>query len=443
VSQREDTTLAEAQQYYHYLAIADPEGQRKILLDSTTYSIGRNQTNGIVLRSQLVSRQHAVLLRVPVPKKSSHLFRIIDGNLQGRRSKNGLLINGKNYFSHILSHGDEIVFSNDTKASYQIVSHPDDVVMPDDTDADRILQSMQQSSSDALGNRPHMSDTDFANYNEEALARLASFPELNPNPIVEVNITGTITYLNPAAARQFPELYELGANHPLLRDLVNSVSDLQNDSQEAFVREVEVNGLVFEQFIHYIRGSELIRSYVADITERKRSQELIQYQAHHDVLTGLPNRKHFSNYLENCLAEASATDEKLAVVFIDLDRFKQVNDSLGHDVGDLLLKSIGDRLQKFLQKEDMLARWGGDEFILLLRQVTSADRTLELVQRMLKAFAQPFICDGHELHISSSMGISLYPLDANQVETLIKNADAAMYLAKQSGRNNCKLYASP
>jgi diguanylate cyclase (GGDEF)-like protein len=436
VSQREDTTLAEAQQFYHFFAIADPEGQRKILLDSTTYSIGRNPTNGIILRSQLVSRQHAVLLRVPVPKKSSHVFRIIDGNLQGRRSKNGLLINGKLYFSHILSHGDEIVFSNDTRASYQIVSHPSEVVMPGDTDADQILRGMQ---SDHLHERPYMSDTDFANFNEEALARLASFPELNPNPILEVNISGAITYLNPAAASQFPELYELGAYHPLLRDLVTSVLDA---NQADFVREVEVNGLIFEQFIHYIHGSELIRSYVADITERKRSQEIIQYQANHDALTGLPNRKHFSNYLAATLAEATTTDEQLAVIFIDLDRFKQVNDTLGHDFGDLLLKGIGDRMPKFLQAQDMLARWGGDEFILLLRQVPSADHTLELAQKMLKAFEQPFICDGHELYISASMGISLYPSDGQNLDILVNNADAAMYRAKQSGRNACQLYTS-
>lgn len=437
MSRKEDTTLAEVPQYYHFLAIADPEGQRKILLDSTTYSIGRNQTNGIILRSHLVSRQHAVLLRVPVPQKSTHVFRIIDGNLQGKRSKNGLLINGKQYFSHILSHGDEIVFSNDTRAAYQIVTHPAEVVMPGDTDADRILQATQRD-------RPHISDTEFSNFcNEEALARLASFPELNPNPIVEVNISGAITYLNPAAAKQFPELYELGAYHPLLKGLVSLVSDLQNASQSALVREVEVNGLIFEQFIHYIPGSELIRSYLADITERKRSQEIIQFQASHDALTGLPNRKHFSNYLAATLAEATATNERFAVAFIDLDCFKQVNDSLGHDVGDLLLKSIGDRLPKLLRAEDMLARWGGDEFILLLRKVTSGDRTLALVQRILKAFEPPFVCDGKELHVRASMGISLYPLDGENVDSLVKNADTAMYRAKQSGRNNCQFYTSP
>jgi diguanylate cyclase (GGDEF)-like protein len=335
-----------------------------------------------------------------------------------------------------LSHGDEIVFSNDTRASYQIVTHPLEVVMPGDTDADQILRDMQRAQ---LHEQPRMSDTDFANYNEEALARLASFPELNPNPIIEVNITGAITYLNPAAARQFSELYELGAHHPLLRDLVTSVL---NANQADFVREVEVNGLIFEQFIHYLPGSELIRSYIADITERKRSQEIIQYQANHDALTGLPNRKHFSNYLAETLANATATDEQLAVIFIDLDRFKQVNDTLGHDFGDLLLKGIGDRMPKFLQAKDMLARWGGDEFILLLRQVPSADHTLELAQKMLKAFEQPFICDGEELHISASMGISFYPSDGQNLDVLVNNADAAMYRAKQSGRNACQLYTS-
>jgi diguanylate cyclase (GGDEF)-like protein len=434
VSLREDTTLVEVKQYYHYLAIEDAEGQRKILLDEATYSIGRNPTNGIVLRSQLVSRQHAILLRVPMPKLSCHMFRVIDGNLQGKRSKNGLLIDGKRCFSHILAHGNEIVFSSDTRAQYQIVSHPGEVVMPDDTDAYELALGERRN------HKHNISATDFANYNEEALARLASFPELNPNPILEVNFSGAITYLNPAAVRQFPELYELGPYHPLLRDLLSSTSKLQNGSQEMFMREVEVNGLVFEQFIHYIRGSRLIRCYVADITERKRSQEIIQYQAYHDALTGLPNRKHFSDYLSTALAEAITTGERLAVVFLDLDRFKLINDSLGHDFGDLLLRSICHRLRDFLHEDDMLSRWGGDEFILLVRNVVSADNAFRLVQRMLRAFEQSFICDSRELFVSASMGISLYPFDGENVDSLIKNADTAMYRAKQSGRNSCQLY---
>jgi diguanylate cyclase (GGDEF)-like protein len=432
MSQREDTTVVEVKQYYHYLVLEDAEGQRKFLLDAATYSIGRNPTNGIVLRSQLVSRQHAILLRVPVPKLSSHMFRIIDGNLQGKRSKNGILIDGKRCFSHILAHGNEIVFSSDTRAYYQVVSHPNELVMPGDTDADEPYATTHYNG--------HISDTDFANYNAEALARLASFPELNPNPILEVNFSGAITYLNPAATRQFPELYELGSYHPLLKDLLVATTDLQNGSQEMFAREVEVNGLTFEQSVHYMGDSNLIRCYIADITERKRSQEIIKYQAYHDALTGLPNRKHFNDYLTNAVAEAATSDEKLAVVFIDLDRFKLINDSLGHDFGDLLLRSICHRLRDFLHDDDMLSRWGGDEFILLVRNATSADHAFRLTQKMLKAFESPFICDDRELYVSASMGISLYPFDGNEVEGLIKNADTAMYRAKQGGRNSCQLY---
>jgi diguanylate cyclase (GGDEF)-like protein len=434
MSQRDDTTVVEVKQHYHYLVIEDAEGQRKFLLDATTYSVGRNPTNGIVLRSQLVSRQHAILLRVPVPKLSSHMFRIIDGNLQGKRSKNGILIDGKRCFSHILAHGNEIVFSSDTKAYYQVVSHPDELVMPGDTDADEPYMGVHHSYNS------NISDTDFANYNAEALARLASFPELNPHPILEVNFSGAITYLNPAASKQFPELYELGSYHPLLKDLLASAAELQNGDREMFTREVEVNGLTFEQFVHYMSGSNLIRCYVVDITERKRSQEIIQYQAYHDALTGLPNRKHFSDYLTNALAESATSDEKLAVVFIDLDRFKLINDSLGHDFGDLLLRSICHRLREFLHDDDMLSRWGGDEFILLVRNVVSADYAFRLAQKMLKAFERPFICDGRELYVSASMGISLYPFDGDEVESLIKNSDTAMYRAKQSGRNSCQLY---
>ncbi|WP_019499649.1 EAL domain-containing protein [Pseudanabaena sp. PCC 6802] len=435
MSQREDTTVVEVKQQYHYLIIEDAEGQRKFLLDAATYSIGRNPTNGIVLRSQLVSRQHAILLRVPVPKLSSHMFRIIDGNLQGKRSKNGILIDGKRCFSHILAHGNEIVFSSDTRAYYQVVSHPSELVVPGDTDADEPYIGTQHNY------KVNISDTDFANYNAEALARLASFPELNPNPILEINFSGAITYLNPAATKQFPELYELGSYHPLLKDLLASATELQNGDREMFTREVEVNGLTFEQFVHYLSGSNLIRCYVIDITERKRSQEIIQYQAYHDALTGLPNRKHFSDYLTNALAESATSNEQLAVIFIDLDRFKSINDSLGHDFGDLLLRGICHRLREFLHDDDMLSRWGGDEFILLVRNVASADLAFRLAQKMLKAFEQPFICAGRELYVSASMGISLYPFDGDRVDSLIKNADTAMYRAKQSGRNSCQLYA--
>ncbi|CAN1211934.1 Diguanylate cyclase/phosphodiesterase with PAS/PAC sensor(S) [Tumidithrix helvetica PCC 7403] len=424
VQQTEDITLLEDKHLYQFLIIEDIQGVRKILLNSTTYSIGRNPSNGIVLYSNLVSRQHATLLRVPIPKKSLQLFRIIDGNLQGERSRNGILINGKRKLSHILAHGDEIVFSKDTKAVYQVSSNFAEIASPSD-DATIAI-----------------SEDELAVYNEEFLSRLASIPELNPNPIIEIDLSGEITYLNPAAVKQFPNLDALGSQHPTLQGLLSRVTSLQNGSQEFFVREVEINERVIEQFVHFIQCSDLIRIYVADITERKRSQEIIQYQASHDSLTGLPNRKYMNDFLTLALAQAERTAERIAVVFFDLDRFKLINDSLGHSTGDQLLKSVCDRLKHYLPQGDLLARWGGDEFILVLRHITSPEQALKVAQKVTKILEPPFECDGHELHISTSMGISLYPFDGKDVDTLMKNADVAMYRAKDSGRNNCQLYKS-
>ncbi len=438
-----DTTVSERHQVYHYLVIEDPEGQCKFLLGSTTYSLGRNSTNGIALRSNTVSRQHAILLRLPIPKTSTYMFRILDGNLQGKRSTNGLFINGERRSSHILTNGDEIVFSGDTRACYQVVSHPSEVRMfgdpiapvSDDNSAD-------MTSFDSPSTLVHQSGNELVAYNEEVLARLASFPELNPNPILEVNMSGAITYINPAAIEQFPDLQDLGAKHPIFVNLFDAVAKLQNGSQEVTVCEIEFGGHIFEQFIHLIPGNDLVRSYIADITERRRSQEIIQYQASHDLLTGLPNRANFNDCLTTAMDQAQRTGEKLAVVFLDLDRFKLINDSLGHSSGDRLLQDVCKRLRHYLRQGDVIARWGGDEFTMMLRNVTSSEHTATISERILKAFEEPFQCSEHELYISTSVGISIYPQDGEDVETLIKNADTAMYRAKEIGRNTFQLYRS-
>jgi diguanylate cyclase (GGDEF)-like protein len=451
VGHKEGNTAAEGYQILHFLVIEDMNGKRRIALDAKTYSIGRYPTNGIVLNSELVSRQHAILLRVPIPKTSSYLFRIIDGNLQGKRSTNGILVNGDRRFSHILNHGDEVIFSSDTKAIYlQEVIHTQtsgDVTLDHQNSSGRRLdqsiatsQGLSHLVSHASGTSGINSTVDFAEYGDELVSRLASIPELNPNPIVEADPTGVITYLNPAAERVFPNIHELGTRHPALQDLANVVSQLQSGNNDFLVREIVVGDRVFEQFLHYIPSSELIRSYVADITERKRSQEIIQYQASHDALTGLPNRTFFDQYLTNVIKQATQTGEKLAVVFLDLDRFKLINDSLGHASGDRLLVEVCQRLQCYLRKGDIVARWGGDEFTMLLRNVTSAERTLRLCSRLLRAFDSPFYLNNHELYVSTSMGISIFPFDGKDVETLVKNADQAMFRAKESGRNNYQLY---
>ena len=163
-------------------------------------------------------------------------------------------------------------------------------------------------------------------------------------------------------------------------------------------------------------------------------------QATHDPLTGLPNRLLFGDRLTWRLAENRRHKQSLAVMFLDIDHFKLVNDALGHNVGDLLLKEVASRLTEALREVDMVARMGGDEFIVLLADIGNSENANLVAGRALEAFAKPFSPNGHEMFVTASMGISIYPTDGNDAETLVKNADTAMYRAKEQGRNCHQLY---
>lgn len=175
-------------------------------------------------------------------------------------------------------------------------------------------------------------------------------------------------------------------------------------------------------------------SIFGDISERKRSEERIQQLAHYDVLTGLPNRVLFSDRLEQSLINAQRNQLKVALLFLDLDRFKQINDTLGHDIGDELLKMVAQRLLSCVREQDTLSRQGGDEFIAVLPDADAVGAEL-VAAKMLEAIIQPYKINQHELRISSSIGIAVYPDQAQEAESLIKYADVAMYQAKDSGRN--------
>ncbi|HYQ40016.1 MAG TPA: EAL domain-containing protein [Pseudomonas sp.] len=178
----------------------------------------------------------------------------------------------------------------------------------------------------------------------------------------------------------------------------------------------------------------------ADITRLKQAQARLDYQAHHDPLTGLPNRLLFEDRLRQALDEALAEQRHGAVLFLDLDRFKHINDSLGHPVGDLLLQGIAKRLREQLREVDTVARLGGDEFIVLMPRVQQTSDIERVASKLMGAFATPFNAGGHEFFMSSSMGISLFPEHGEDVATLVKNADAAMYQAKARGRNRLEFY---
>jgi diguanylate cyclase (GGDEF)-like protein/PAS domain S-box-containing protein len=182
-------------------------------------------------------------------------------------------------------------------------------------------------------------------------------------------------------------------------------------------------------------------SFQEDITERKQAQETIRQMAYYDALTGLPNRYFFQKLLHTAMAQAQRHDRMLAVLFLDLDHFKNVNDTLGHPAGDQLLQAASHRLRECCRREgDTVARRGGDEFIVLLPELEDIQEPARVAQRIIDAFSQPCNIAGHELTISTSIGVSIFPLDGSDPETLIKKADMAMYRAKEGGRNCYHLY---
>ena len=179
----------------------------------------------------------------------------------------------------------------------------------------------------------------------------------------------------------------------------------------------------------------LFTGILRDITERKESERIIQYQANYDALTKLPNRSFFMESMEKAMHQAKGRGEVLGLVFIDLDRFKWVNDTLGHAAGDELLRMAGKRLKGCVKSEDMIARLGGDEFTALLKNVGNSDNVALMAKRILEQLNQPFRWDGKDLFISGSLGVALMPSDTEDLETLLKKADEAMYRSKKAGRN--------
>jgi len=181
-------------------------------------------------------------------------------------------------------------------------------------------------------------------------------------------------------------------------------------------------------------------AFVVDLSKRKRAEERIYYLAHHDVLTGLPNREVLEDRINAAIAQARRNQGKVAVLFVDLDHFKNVNDSLGHAIGDQLLIAASDRLKQCLREGDSVTRLGGDEFVILLPSLERRDDAISVAQKVLKAMSLQFLILPHELRITASVGISLYPMDATDVDGLMRAADAAMYHAKEMGRGNYQVF---
>jgi|GEM_PF-5741754 diguanylate cyclase (GGDEF)-like protein len=242
---------------------------------------------------------------------------------------------------------------------------------------------------------------------------------------------GTLEAENKRADEKFGEedvatLTLLAAQATVAIENARMVEALR-DSRDGLERRVEE------------RTAELSAANMAlmkQIAERKQAEETIKHMAYHDAMTDLPNRALFYDRLHQALAVARRKQTQVAVMMLDLDRFKEINDNLGHGAGDELLKGVAKRLRNLVRESDTVARMGGDEFTLIL-----PDSVANVGERIVEIFQKPFVLGGHELSVTASVGISTYPVDGRDAETLMKNADSAMYSAKRNGRNSYQCYS--
>jgi len=198
---------------------------------------------------------------------------------------------------------------------------------------------------------------------------------------------------------------------------------------------VEINGRTIE-----LDGKKVIFSIIRDISSRKTVEQKIAQLAHFDALTKLPNRTLFYDRLDQAVARARRYRQKFAILFMDLDGFKQVNDEFGHQVGDSLLGMVAERLVKSARDMDTVARVGGDEFVFILNNIDHADNVSLVANKILDSLSRPFVVNRNTCSIGCSIGISIFPDDTEDTETLVKMADDAMYLAKNGGRNNYQFF---
>ncbi|WP_019142282.1 sensor domain-containing phosphodiesterase [Noviherbaspirillum massiliense] len=293
---------------------------------------------------------------------------------------------------------------------------------------------------------------------ESQLRLLKRAVESSLNAIVIVDLQQRIQYVNPSFEQMtgyarsevlgsdFRMLFAADQEQPEIENINKAVRERCDGLAQLHAYKKNGERLWIELAFSPVHGTGHASTYfvavINDVTDAKRYEEQLEYQANYDGLTGLANRNLLHDRIHQAIASAQRHGTEVAIIFIDLDNFKYVNDSLGHNMGDLLLKQVAARLQKCVREGDTIARHGGDEFVLVLAGHLNADNFSIWMDRLLKNFKQPFSVADHQLFVTCSIGVSLYPKDGLSADALLKSADIAMYRAKETGRNNYKFFSS-
>ncbi|MCK4977251.1 MAG: PAS domain S-box protein, partial [Anaerolineales bacterium] len=291
----------------------------------------------------------------------------------------------------------------------------------------------------------------------ESEEKFRTLAEQSPN-MVFINKGGRIVYANYRCEEvmgytreefyaedfNFLKLIAPGDRDLVLANFKQHISDNELDPYEyTLVTKYgeEIASIITTRLMNY-EGETAILGTVTDITERKRAEERLTYIATHDSLTGLPNRSLFYDRLQHAVHNAKRNGLGIAVAFLDLDGFKSVNDTYGHEKGDFLLQDVASRLNSCVRESDSVARLGGDEFTFIFEKVHDPGDAITIAEKIIDSLTKPFKIDGEFVYITASIGISLYPEDGNDTAELIKKADTAMYAAKDLAQNSYRLYSS-
>ncbi|MEW8509101.1 MAG: bacteriohemerythrin [Candidatus Thiodiazotropha sp.] len=292
---------------------------------------------------------------------------------------------------------------------------------------------------------------------EERLRLAASVIQNTSEGVIICDIDGNIMEVNPAFCEilgyprdevigRNPRIWQSGRHSPeFYHEMWQALDEAGQWKGEIWNRNK--SGALVPEWLNISKvldANAEVSHYVAvfsDISQIKQSQEKLDYLAHHDALTDLPNRLLLNERLEHALLRANRHSTRLAVLFLDLDRFKQINDSMGHLMGDQLLQVVTKRLRETCRQDDTIARVGGDEFVMLMEDISRQEDAVTAAQKVLAAFDSPFILEDHEIRITTSLGVCIYPRDGDDAATLLRNADAAMYRAKEEGRNTFQFYS--